>query len=113
MYRPSQFNLLRTFSHFVSIAGVVLGTALLITFAMSIGAIIQPNHVTLGLVILNWALVLDAIGIVVVGTFIWFYTLQERNNFNVLFTALSAAQRISIQDQVCSLFAPSQLHTHR
>jgi hypothetical protein len=90
-------------------AGLALGISLLITFAISIGAIIQPNHVTLGLVLLNWTLVLDGVGIIVIGSFIWFYTLQERNNFDVLFTGLSAAQRVSIQDQLqcCGYFGVS------
>jgi hypothetical protein len=77
-----------------------LGVALLITFAISISAIIQPNHVTIGLVILNWALVLDAIGIVTIGTFVWIYTLQERNEFQRIFHALTTDQRIQLQDQV-------------
>jgi hypothetical protein len=87
-------------------AGLVLGIALLITFAISIGAIVQPNHVTIGLVILNWALVLDALAIIVVGSFIWFYTLQERNNFQKVFASLSSIDRISLQDklQCCGYF---------
>jgi hypothetical protein len=90
-------------------AGLVLGIALLITFAISIGAIVQPNHVTIGLVILNWALVLDALAIIVVGSFIWFYTLQERNNFQKVFASLSSIDRISLQDklQCCGYFGVS------
>jgi hypothetical protein len=83
-----------------SIAGLVLGIALLITFVISIGAIIQPNHVTVGLVMLNWLLVIDAIAVIVVGGFIWFYTLQERSNFQKVFDALSVADRIFVQDDV-------------
>jgi hypothetical protein len=87
-------------------AGLALGVALLVTFAISISAIIQPNHVTIGLVILNWALVLDALGIVIIGTFVWFYTLQERDNFQQVFQDLTTSQRISIQDQLhcCGYF---------
>jgi hypothetical protein len=87
-------------------AGLALGVALLVTFAISISAIIQPNHVTIGLVILNWALVLDALGIVIIGTFVWFYTLQERDNFHRVFQDLTTTQRISIQDQLhcCGYF---------
>ena len=87
-------------SHFPSLAGLALGVALLITFAISISAIIQPNHVIIGLVILNWTLVVDAVGIIVIGTFIWFYTLQERDNFQKIFLGLTSNQRISLQDQV-------------
>jgi len=89
--------------------GFALGIALLITFAISIGAIIQPNHVIIGLVILNWALILDALGIIVVGSFIWFYTLQERNNLQKVFSGLTTDQQISIQDQLqcCGYFSPA------
>jgi len=87
-------------------AGLILGIALLLTFVVSVGAIVQPNHVTAGLVILNWALVVDALGIVVIGSFIWFYTLGERSNFQKAFNALSVAQRISLQDELkcCGYF---------
>jgi hypothetical protein len=82
-------------------AGLVLGVAFLVTFAISIGAIVQRNHVTVGLVVLNWALILDAIGVISVGSFIWFYTLQERNNFHKLFSEQSQGNQIAIQDKVC------------
>lgn len=79
-------------------AGMILGIALLVTFAISIGAIVQRNHVTIGLVILNWVLVLDAIVVLVVGTFIWFFTLKQRAHFLVRFLAASEPTRIAIQD---------------
>jgi hypothetical protein len=78
----------------------VLGFALLITFFVSIFAIVQPNHITLGLIILNWLLVIDGVVVVVVGSIFWFYTLQERKNFQVEFAALSTADRIFLQDDV-------------
>ncbi|KAG6854978.1 hypothetical protein C0991_009801 [Blastosporella zonata] len=79
--------------------GMVLGIALLVTFAVSIGAIIQKNHITIGLVILNYTLLVDALGIVVIGTFIWYFTLQERNNFHVIWQAATRDTRITLQDQ--------------
>lgn len=82
------------------VAGTVLGIALLVTFAISIAAIVQRNHVTMGLVILNWTLIIDAIGIIIVGTFLWFYTLQERNNFRTVFSEQSSEIKIAIQDKV-------------
>lgn len=82
-------------------AGVVLGVAFLLTWAVSIGAIIQPLHVTLGLVILNWILLVDALAVIVVGTTLWFYTLQERMNYHEVYAAVSAQTRLSIQDKVC------------
>jgi len=92
-------------------AGMVLGIALIITFAISIGAIVQRNHVTTGLVILNWTLILDALGIVVIGTFVWFYTLEERNNFHTVFSQQSTQSRIAIQDKLkcCGYFDTSDL----
>ncbi|KAG6833488.1 hypothetical protein H0H87_006060 [Tephrocybe sp. NHM501043] len=78
---------------------MALGIALLFTFAISIGAIIQKNHVTIGLVILNYTLLIDALGIVVIGTFIWFFTLQERNSFHVIWEAAGRDTRIKLQDQ--------------
>lgn len=54
----------------------------------------------MGLVILNWTLILDALGIVIIGTFVWFYTLAERNNYHQAFSEQPAQIRISIQDKV-------------
>ncbi|KAF8163062.1 tetraspanin Pls1 family [Crassisporium funariophilum] len=87
-------------------AGTVLGIALLVTFVISIAAIIQRNHVTVGLVILNYALLVDAIGIIVVGTFVWFFTLQERANFHKLWLEATPGTRIILQDQLkcCGYF---------
>lgn len=82
------------------IAGTVLGIFLLVTFALSVFAIVQKNHVTAGLVILNWVLIMDAIAVTVIGSFIWFYSLQQRNNYFVLFQQASNDTRIAIQDKV-------------
>jgi len=92
-------------------AGMILGIALLITFAISIGAIVQRNHITIGLVILNWALIIDCIGIVIVGTFVWYYTLQERNNFHTVFSQQTPQIQQAVQDklQCCGYFNTSDL----
>jgi len=86
--------------------GIIIGVVYLITFAVSIGAIIQPAHVTIGLVILNWTLLADAVVTLVVGSIIWFYTLRERANFAVVFDKSSTAIRQSVQDklQCCGYF---------
>jgi len=81
-------------------AGMILGIFLIVTFAISIGAIVQRNHVTLGLVLLNWTLIIDALAIVVIGTFIWFMTLRERDNFHNVFAAQTPEARIAIQDKL-------------
>lgn len=83
---------------------MVLGIALLVTFAISLGAIVQASHVTAGLRVLNWVLVLDALGTVIVGTFVWYFTLEERANFHKVYSDLSPETRIKVQDQVrCNL----------
>ena len=82
------------------IAGLILGIFLIATFFLSIGAIVQRNYVTIGLVLLNWMLILDALVILVIGTFIWFTTLKEEDNFHTRFAAQSAANKIGIQDKV-------------
>lgn len=83
-----------------------MGIALLLTSFVSFGAIIQRNHVTIGLVILNWLLIADAVIVLVVGTFVWFYTLRERSEYHSIYAKLQPSQRISIQDQVSPLLLP-------
>jgi hypothetical protein len=92
-------------------AGLALGIALLATVALSIFAIIQANHITIGLVILNWVLIADALIITVIGTFVWYFTLQERNNVHALYAGLDSAGRIAIQDQLscCGYFNDTDL----
>lgn len=91
--------------------GLVLSVALLVTWAVSVGAIIQPNHSTTGLVFLNWMLIFDALGILIIGSTVWFYTLQERANYHTVFAAQSVASRINIQDKLkcCGYFNSSDL----
>jgi hypothetical protein len=84
----------------LSSAGLAMGIAFLITVVWSIGAIVQRNHVTIGLVLLNWVLISDAIIVLVVGTFVWFYTLRERAEYHVKYARLQPSQRIAIQDMV-------------
>jgi hypothetical protein len=86
--------------HLVISAALVMGIALLITSFLSVGAIIQRNHVTIGLVILNWVLIADAVIVLIIGTIVWFYTLRERNEFHGEYAKLQPSQRITIQDQV-------------
>ncbi|EAU88382.1 tetraspanin [Coprinopsis cinerea okayama7 len=92
-------------------AGTILGVSLLVTFVISVAAVVQRSHVTLGFVILNWALLLDALGIVVIGTFVWYWTLQPRANFRVLWEAASPATRIILQDRLkcCGYFNGTDL----
>jgi len=83
-----------------------MGIALLLTSCLSVGAIIQRNHVLTGLILLNWVLIADAIIVLVVGTFVWFFTLRERAEFHVRYANLQPSQRITIQDQVNPILLP-------
>jgi hypothetical protein len=111
LWRRNDLILNMTFSHADLTAGLVMGIALLITSFLSVGAIIQRNHVTIGLVILNWVLIADAVIVLIIGTFVWFYTLRERNEFHGQFAKLQPSQRVSIQDQFqcCGYFNASDL----
>jgi hypothetical protein len=79
---------------------MVVGIALAVTFLVSLGAVVQRNHVTIGFVILNWFLIVDAVLVTVVGSMIWFFSLRQRAEFQIKWTALPPADRIAIQDQV-------------
>lgn len=106
VWRAPNLLMNMVFSNHDLTAGMILGIALIITFAISVGAIVQQNHITIGLVILNWVLILDALGIIIIGTFVWFFTLQERANFHVLWAAQTRDNRILLQDQLkcCGYF---------
>jgi len=94
-------------------AGTVLGVSLIVTFVISIAAIVQRNHVTIGLVLLNYCLLVDSLMIVVIGTFVWWFTLQERANFHVVWQQASDAVRIDLQDKFkcCGYFGANDTLT--
>jgi len=81
------------------IAGLVLGIALLVAFLISVGAIVQRNHVTIGLVILNYALIIDSLVLGVIASRIWFFTLQLRANLQPMWVQATPAVRQALQDQ--------------
>lgn len=81
-------------------AGLVLGIMFLVTWLISIAGILQQNHVTVGLVATNWALIMDAIGVMITGTMVWVYTLQPTKNFLQEWEATSPLTRQSMQDTV-------------
>ncbi|KZS99182.1 tetraspanin Pls1 family [Sistotremastrum niveocremeum HHB9708] len=95
------------------LAGLVLGIAFVVTFVIALAAIIQPNHNVTGLAILNWTLLLDAFGVGIVGSFIWFYTLTERNDYHLVMSKESAATWQAVQDklQCCGYFNSTDLGT--
>jgi hypothetical protein len=83
---------------------LILGVLYLVSFAIAIGAIVQPAHVTVGLIALNWTLVLDAVVTLIIGTIIWFSTLKERNNFHQAFSQQGQDTRQGLQDLVNNSF---------
>jgi len=91
--------------------GLVMGIVLLLTSCLSVGAIVQRNHILSGFVILNWALIADAIIVLVLGTILWFYTLRERAEFHTLYANLQPSQRVTIQDMFscCGYFNSTDL----
>ncbi|KAG1819500.1 tetraspanin [Suillus subaureus] len=96
------FNL--TFSGVNLTVGSVLGITLLATFVLSLLVIMQRG--TLGLKILNWVLLANGIIILVIGTYIWVFTLHERNNYHAVFGQQSNETKILIQDTLkcCGYF---------
>lgn len=109
IYRMPNLMINFTLTNDMLLGGLVTGIFLLVTFVFSIGAIVQKNHVTGGLVILNWLLVVDAIVVLVVGSIIWFFSVQQRANYLKIFQAASAETRIEIQDKFscCGWFTPN------
>lgn len=80
--------------------GMVVGLFYGITFMVSVGAIIQRNHVTIGLVALNWLLLLDTILTVALGSTLWFMTLNEQANFEDVWINAPRDTKIAVQDQL-------------
>jgi len=79
--------------------GMVLGILYAVTFVISVGAIVQRNHVTIGLVILNWLLIIDTTFTVLFAAVLWFPTLQEEDNFEKVWIATSVQTRLTLQDE--------------
>ncbi|KAF9234771.1 hypothetical protein BU15DRAFT_52181 [Melanogaster broomeanus] len=96
VWREPNLLLNLTFSTTDLNGGTVLGIILLATFVSSIVLIVQRGRTPL--VILNWLLLLDGIAILGVGTYIWVFTLHERQNYHTVFGMQSDATKIEIQD---------------
>jgi len=91
--------------------GLVLGLCFLVTWAVSVGAVIQKNHVTIGLTVLNWLLIGNMVYVTVAGTVIWFFTLRERDNFRKIWSEQTPSTRIAVQDmfQCCCYYNGTDL----
>lgn len=90
-------------------AGLIMGVILLLSWLISIGALLSPSRSTTGFVVLNWAIVADSIAILVVGTSLWFYTLHIQDNYLAIWEVQSNATKIAVQDlfQCCGYFEPN------
>ncbi|KAG9318118.1 hypothetical protein JVU11DRAFT_185 [Chiua virens] len=104
VWRQPNLLLNLTFNAFDLNGGTALGIIFLATFVTSLVLIILPGKRPL--VILNWLLLVNGITILVIGTYIWFYTLHERNNYHEVFGMQNNATKIAIQDQLmcCGYF---------
>ncbi|KAF9792231.1 tetraspanin Pls1 family [Thelephora terrestris] len=91
--------------------GLVLGAFFLVTWAFSIGAVIQKNHITIGLALLNWILIVAMLYLTAAGSVIWFFTLRIRNNFHTRWSQQTPSTRIAIQDmfKCCGYFNGTDL----
>jgi len=99
------------FSDSILLAGMALGIALIATFIVSLCAIVQKNRITIGLVALNWALIIDAVGTVAIASYFWYFTLQPLDNFHAIYAETSRENRIVVQDmfKCCGYFNSSDL----
>ncbi|KAG8800001.1 phospholipid scramblase 1 [Serendipita sp. 398] len=79
---------------------LVVGIFYAVTFVVSVGGIIQRNHITIGLAITNWLLIIDTIVTVLLGADLWFMTLREKANFARVWRQVTAAERIAVQNKL-------------
>jgi hypothetical protein len=105
VWRQPNLLLNLTFSPVVLTGGTVLGIIFLATFVSSI--VLVTIRGKRPLVMLNWLLLVNGIAILFVGTYIWFSTLHERNNYHNMFGMQSNAAKIAIQDTLmcCGYFS--------
>ncbi|KIY45395.1 hypothetical protein FISHEDRAFT_66971 [Fistulina hepatica ATCC 64428] len=90
-------------------SATVLGVLLLLTLPVSLAAVSQQHNRTSRLVVLNWCLFVDALAVLVVGTWIWFISLRERVWYHNKWEVATAAQRVELQDMFhcCGYFNTS------
>lgn len=91
-------------------AGLGLGISYAITFVIALIAIVQPNHITMGLTALNWVLLMEALFTTILGTVIWFFTLRERAMYETKWLSAAPEIRVAIQDHFhcCGYFAGNE-----
>jgi len=111
IWRAPNVMMNMVFSDAILIAGMALGITLIATFILSLCAIAQKNHITVGLAALNWTLLVDAIATVAIGSYFWYYTLRPLNNFHAIYAKTSREDKIAVQDmfKCCGYFNASDL----
>ncbi|KAG6379243.1 hypothetical protein JVT61DRAFT_11692 [Boletus reticuloceps] len=104
VWRQPNLLLNLTFGSFDLTGGTVLGIIFLATFVSSLLLVAMRGRWPL--VMLNWLLLVNGISILIAGTYIWFYTLHERNNYHNVFGMQSNATKIAVQDTLmcCGYF---------
>lgn len=79
--------------------GLLTGACLVATFVLSLFAIKRPIHRNKLLIVLNWALLIDACIATAVGTSIWFTSLRTRTHFAKVWSRTSTGDQIELQDK--------------
>jgi len=86
--------------------GITLGVTFLVTALFAVIAIMQPNANTMMLHILNCVLVGVGVEVVSIGTFMWYYTLTEKTDFDDLWVVQPQDNIVQLQNifQCCGYF---------
>ncbi|EJT98507.1 tetraspanin [Dacryopinax primogenitus] len=79
-------------------AGIAMGVTFLVTSLFAVLAIMQPNASTTLLHVLNWMLVGVGLEVVSIGTFIWYYTLTEKTDFDELWVIQPQDSIVQLQN---------------
>lgn len=82
-------------------AALALGSFILITVAYSVLALLltrKPKAPTVHLTALNILILLAGLATTAIGTAVWFYTLQQRDNFEVVWREAGASGQQVLQD---------------
>jgi len=111
IWRAPNVMMNMVFSDSILTVGMALGIALIATFILSLCAIAPTPRVTIGLVALNWTLIVDAIGTVLIGSYFWYFTLRPLDNFHAIYASTSRQNKIAVQDmfKCCGYFNASDL----
>ena len=73
---------------------------LVLTSFFSVPAVLQGVNNNSLLIALNWAVIADLCAATSVGSILWFFSLGQRNRFEVIWNGLEDAKRVVIENQV-------------